>query len=126
MLKDREAFPSFSVDDIAKAKAFYGQTLGLRVEDGPMGNLDLHLKGGANIFIYPKDNHVPATFTILNFLVPDVEKAVDGLTAAGVHFERYDLPDGSQDAKGIMRGNGPSIAWFTDPAGNILSVLQRE
>lgn len=125
MLKDSDAFSGFSVDDIPKAKAFYGQTLGLHAEDGPMGNLDLHLKGGGRVFIYPKDNHVPATYTVLNFLVPDIEKAVDELTAVGVRFERYDMPEGSQDTKGIMRGNGgPAIAWFTDPAGNIISVLE--
>ena len=124
MFKDSKAFSGFSVNDLAKAKAFYGGTLGLNVSDGPMGNLDLNLPGGAHIFIYPKDNHEPATFTILNFPVQDVEKAVDKLTAAGVKFEQYGMP--GQDAKGITRDpQGPAIAWFKDPAGNILSVLEQ-
>ena len=127
MLKDSDAFSGFSVDDVPKAKAFYGQTLGLQAEDGPMGNLDLHLKGGGRVFIYPKANHVPATYTVLNFAVPDIDAAVDELTAKGVTFERYEMPEGSQDAKGILRGGGgPAIAWFTDPAGNIISVLENE
>ena len=90
-----------------------------------MGNLELHLAGGQTIFIYPKDDHVPATYTILNFPVEDIDRAVDQLTSAGVTMERYDGPDFHQDAKGISRGdgNGPDIAWFKDPSGNILSVL---
>jgi catechol 2,3-dioxygenase-like lactoylglutathione lyase family enzyme len=122
MLKDSKAFSGFSVDDIGKAKAFYGETLGLDVSDGPMGNLDLNLAGGSHVFVYPKENHEPATYTVLNFPVDDVEKAVDGLTTKGVPFERYDGFE--QDKKGIARGEGPSIAWFKDPAGNILSVLE--
>ncbi len=125
MFKNTNAFSGFSVDDIAKAKQFYGQTLGLNVEEGDMGILTLKISGGANIIIYPKPNHTPATFTILNFPVQDVEKAVDSLTAKGVVFEQYG--GGLQtDEKGIFRGGGPVIAWFRDPAGNILSVLQEE
>ncbi len=125
MLEHSRAFSGFSVDDLAKARAFYAETLGLDVEDGPMGNLDLQLAGGTRVFVYPKPDHVPATFTILNFVVDDVERTVDALTAAGVAFEHYDLPVGTMDAKGIVRGDGPTIAWFKDPAGNVLSVLDR-
>ena len=124
MFKDSHAFSGFSVDDIPKAKAFYGGTLGLDVADSSeMGLLELRLAGGATVIVYPKQNHEPATFTILNFPVADVEKAVDRLNAAGVQMERY--PGLEADAKGIARGNGPTIAWFKDPAGNILSVLER-
>jgi predicted enzyme related to lactoylglutathione lyase len=126
MFRESKAFSGFSVDDLAKAKTFYGTALGLDVSDGPMGNLDLSLAGGSHVFVYPKADHKPATFTILNFPVADIEKAVDKLAAAGIRFERYDMGDvGTQDAKGIMRGSeGPAIAWFKDPAGNILSVLE--
>jgi catechol 2,3-dioxygenase-like lactoylglutathione lyase family enzyme len=123
MFKDSKAFSGFSVDDIPRAKQFYGETLGLNVSD-EMGGLGLHLGSGADVFLYPKDNHVPATFTVLNFPVEDVDEAVDRLTAAGVTFERYEGFE--QDEKGIARGGeetGPTIAWFKDPAGNILSVL---
>jgi predicted enzyme related to lactoylglutathione lyase len=123
MFKDTHAFSGFSADDIPRAKQFYGETLGLNVTD-EMGGLALHLGGGGNVFIYPKDNHVPATFTVLNFPVADVEQAVDRLTEAGVTFERYEGFE--QDEKGIARGGeGPTIAWFKDPAGNILSVLDQ-
>ncbi|HEY0604792.1 MAG TPA: VOC family protein [Herpetosiphonaceae bacterium] len=123
MFENTKAFSGFSVDDLAKARHFYGETLGLKVSE-EYGLLQLHIAGGANILVYPKANHVPATFTVLNFPVDNVEQAVDELTARGVHFERYDgMP---QDDKGIMRGNGPDIAWFKDPAGNILSVLKSE
>lgn len=126
MLKESKAFSGFSVNDLAKAKDFYGKTLGVDVADGPMGTLELRLAGGATVFVYPKDNHEPATYTILNFPVADVEKAVDGLTAKGVRFEHYG-PDFGQDGKGISRDpNGPAIAWFKDPAGNILSVLEQD
>jgi catechol 2,3-dioxygenase-like lactoylglutathione lyase family enzyme len=124
MLKDSKAFSGFSVNDIAKARTFYGQTLGLDASDGPMGNLDLNLAGGTHVFIYPKENHEPATYTVLNFPVADVEKTVDQLTAKGVKFEHYGIPEFGQDKKGIARGDGPAIAWFKDPAGNILSVLE--
>jgi catechol 2,3-dioxygenase-like lactoylglutathione lyase family enzyme len=124
MFKDSKAFSGFSVNDLAKAKDFYGKTLGVDVADGPMGNLELRLGGGTSVFVYPKDNHEPATYTILNFPVPNVEKAVDELTAKGVKFEHYGS-DFGQDAKGIARdGQGPAIAWFKDPAGNVVSVLE--
>lgn len=127
MLDGSKAFSGFAVDDLSKAKAFYGETLGLDVGDGPMGTLEVRVGGGSPIFVYPKDDHVPATYTILNFPVDDIDKAVDELMKAGVSFERYDTP-GMQDEKGIARGKaadqGPDIAWFKDPAGNILSVLE--
>src|SRR6266487_7034128 len=122
MLKDSKAFSGFSVDDIQKAKEFYGQTLGLKVSESH-GLLTLHFAGGNNVLIYPKPNHAPATFTILNFPVGNVDKTVDELTKRGVRFEIYNTPDIETDGKGIMRGKGPTIAWFKDPAGNILSVL---
>ncbi len=125
MLKDSKAYSGFSVDDIPKAKEFYGRTLGLDVsEDQGMGILSLRLAGDTTVIVYPKPNHEPATFTILNFPVPDVDKAVDALKQRGVRFETYDMPDLKTDDKGIMRGNGPTIAWFKDPAGNILSVIE--
>ena len=123
MLADSKAFSGFSVNDIEKAKEFYGKTLGLEVSESN-GLLTLHLAGGNNVLIYPKPNHVPATFTVLNFPVDDVDLAVDELKKRGVRFEIYDLPDLKTDEKGIMRGKGPTIAWFKDPAGNILSVLE--
>ncbi len=120
------AFSGFSVDDTAKAKAFYNETLGLEVEDGPMG-LRLHLPGGdAKVFVYQKDDHQPAAFTVLNLVVEDIDAAQAELDAKGVHFERYEGTH--QDDKGIARGKaanmGPDIAWFKDPAGNIISILQ--
>ena len=126
MLKDNRTFSSFSADDIPRAKQFYAETLGLEVEE-QMGGLALHFAGGADTFVYPKDDHVPATFTVLNFLVDDIDAAVDRLTEAGVRFERYDEGEIATDDKGIARGpgGGPQIAWFKDPAGNILSVLQQ-
>ena len=126
MLTNSKAFSGFSVDDTQKAKEFYGRTLGLEVKDEPMGTLGLHLAGGNTVLIYPKPNHSPATFTILNFPVDSVDQTVDELTKRGVRFERYDMPDLKTDEKGIMRGNGPTIAWFKDPAGNILSVLEEK
>ena len=123
MFKDAKAFGSFSVNDLGKARDFYGKTLGLGVKETPEG-LEIQLAGGASVFAYPKPNHIPATFTILNFAVPDVEQAVDRLTRQGVSFQHYD-GDIKTDAKGIARDpRGPTIAWFTDPAGNILSVLE--
>jgi predicted enzyme related to lactoylglutathione lyase len=120
MLRDKTSFSSYAVDDVARAKDFYGGTLGLEVED-MMGGLVLKLRSG-NVFVYPKDDHAPATFTVLNFEVDDVDAAVDALGAAGISFERYDGFD--QDEKGIARmADGPAIAWFTDPAGNVLSVV---
>jgi catechol 2,3-dioxygenase-like lactoylglutathione lyase family enzyme len=123
MLRDSKAFSSFSAGDIQTAKKFYSETLGLDVTESH-GLLTLRLAGGNNVLIYPKPNHVPATFTILNFPVKDVDLAVDELTKRGVRFEKYDLPDLKTDKKGTMRGNGPTIAWFKDPAGNILSVIE--
>ncbi len=123
MLGDSKAFSGFSANDIEKAKEFYGRTLGLKVSE-TNGLLTLHLAGGSNVLIYPKPNHTPATFTVLNFPVDDVDQAVDELAKRGVRFEIYDLPDLKTDKKGIMRGNGPTIAWFKDPAGNILSVIE--
>ena len=120
MFKDNMAFSTFSADDIPRAKQFYGETLGLNVED-QMDGLAVHLAGGGEVFIYPKDDHQPATFTVLNFAVDDIDDAVDRLSSAGVTFERYESME--QDEKGINRGEGPEIAWFKDPAGNILSVL---
>ena len=125
MLGDSKAFSGFSVNDIEKAKEFYGRTLGLKVSESN-GLLTLHLAGGNNVLIYPKPNHTPATFTVLNFPVDDVDQAVDELTKRGVRFEIYDLPEIKTDKKGIMRGNGPTIAWFKDPSGNILSVIEQE
>jgi predicted enzyme related to lactoylglutathione lyase len=125
MLKDSRGFAGFSVNDVQKAKAFYSGVLGLTVSDGEMGILDIQIGGGNHVIAYPKPNHQPATFTILNFPVPDIEKAVDELAARGVRFEHYDVPDIKTDEKGIARGEyGPAIAWFTDPAGNIISVLE--
>lgn len=121
MLGSTKAFSGFSVDDVDKAREFYEGTLGLNVSV-EYGIMHLHLAGGAEVIAYPKPGHVPATFTILNFPVDDIDEAVAGLTERGVAFERY--PGMDIDEKGIMRGGGPFIAWFTDPAGNILSVLQ--
>ena len=124
MLKNNKAFSSFSVNDMAKAKEFYGQTLGLDVSETEMG-LDLNISGGNKIFLYSKPNHTPATFTVLNFMVDDIEKTVDELTASGIKFEIYDQPHMKTDAKGIARDpKGPTIAWFKDPAGNFLSVIE--
>jgi predicted enzyme related to lactoylglutathione lyase len=124
MFKHNEAFSGFSVDDIQKAKEFYGKTLGMDVTENAMGILELHIANGGKVIIYPKPNHVPATFTVLNLPVASVDKAVDDLTKAGVKFEIYDYPDLKTDARGIAQGQGPKIAWFKDPAGNILSVLE--
>ncbi|MEX2553432.1 MAG: VOC family protein [Actinomycetota bacterium] len=127
MLKDTKAFSGFSVNDIERAKEFYGGTLGLDVSEAN-GMLSLKLGSGATVFIYPKANHEPATFTILNFPVADVDRCVDVLSSRGVSFEQYDFPEMKTDEKGIMRGQGrgPDIAWFQDPAGNIISVLKDE
>lgn len=126
MLKDSKAFSGFSVDDIGKAKEFYGQTLGLDLREEAMGLLVVHVGGGTHVVIYPKEDHAPASFTILNFPVEDIDTAVDDLAERGVQFERYE--GFNQDAKGISRptlpDQGPNIAWFKDPAGNILSVLE--
>lgn len=129
MFKDIHAFSSFSTNDLAETKKFYSEVLGLEVtEEQPMGFLTLHLATGGTVMIYPKgEDHTPATYTVLNFPVPDIDKAVDDLTEKGVHFERYEGFE--QDEKGIARGGedqGPSIAWFKDPAGNILAVMEIE
>ena len=122
MLKDSPAFSGFSSNDLQKAKEFYGQTLGLDVTE-ENGMLTLHLGGGHTVLIYPKDDHQPATYTTLNFPVKDIDATVEELTRRGVEFERYGEAFG-QDERGVSRGYGPPIAWFKDPAGNILSVIQ--
>lgn len=125
MFSAKNAFSGFSVSDLAEAKTFYAETLGLELEADGVG-ARLHLPGGGTVFVYPKRDHQPATFTILNFLVGDIDAAVDELTRRGVRFERYDNGP-KQDAKGILRGRaqnrGPDIAWFKDPAGNVLSLI---
>jgi catechol 2,3-dioxygenase-like lactoylglutathione lyase family enzyme len=125
MLQAKTAFSGFSVDDMAKAKAFYTGTLGLTLQDESMG-LSLQLPGGGNLFIYEKPEHVPASFTVLNFVVENIDEAVDALVGQSVSFEHYE--NMHQDEKGVARGRqinqGPDIAWFKDPAGNILAVLQ--
>jgi catechol 2,3-dioxygenase-like lactoylglutathione lyase family enzyme len=119
----QDAFSSFSIDDVRAAKDFYSN-LGLTVEEQPEG-LSVKLGNGAAVFLYPKRDHQPATFTVLNFIVNDVDQAVDELTGRGVRFEHYDEPDLKTDTKGIARDErGPTIAWFKDPAGNVLSVLK--
>jgi catechol 2,3-dioxygenase-like lactoylglutathione lyase family enzyme len=125
MLADSKAFSGFAVPDIDAARGFYGDTLGLKVElmEGP-GLLTLHLAGDRPTLIYPKPDFQPATYTILNFPVDDIDATVEELSARGVKFEQYD--DFGQDDKGVARGEGPPIAWFKDPAGNILSVLEQE
>jgi catechol 2,3-dioxygenase-like lactoylglutathione lyase family enzyme len=126
MLRNSHAFSGFSSNDISKAKEFYGEKLGLEVTE-ENGILRLQLGGGHTVIIYPKENHEPATFTVLNFPVADIEKAVDELAAKGVRFEHYGGTDGPKtDERGIFRDEGPLIAWFADPAGNILSVLEEQ
>jgi predicted enzyme related to lactoylglutathione lyase len=124
VLADSPAFSGFSVDDLDRARTFYEEVLGVRMSDAGMGGVArLQLGGGTEVVVYAKGAaHQPATFTVLNFPVPDVEKAVDALTERGVEFLRYDNPP--TDEKGIMRAGGPLIAWFTDPAGNVLSVIE--
>lgn len=126
MLKDSPAFSGFSTNDISKASEFYGKTLGLNATE-ENGILTLNLGGGQTVIIYPKgESHQPATFTVLNFPVADIEKAVDELTARGVQFQHYGGDDGPKtDERGIFRDEGPLIAWFADPAGNILSILEQ-
>jgi len=125
MFKNAKAFSSFSVNDLKKAKEFYGDTLGLGVTEMDEG-LELKLAGGNSVFLYPKPNHTAASFTVLNFPVDDIEEAVEELIGLGVRLEQYDLPDIKTDKRGIARGPGPQIAWFKDPAGNILSVLEEK
>ena len=125
MLKDSPVFSGFSVNDIAAAKYFYGQVLGLNVELNDMGMLNLLLANGNKVLIYSKDDHAAATYTVLNFIVQDIDQVVDGLLSKGISFEQYpDMTDNKGIARGIDAGRGPDIAWFKDPAGNIVSVLQ--
>jgi len=124
MLKTAEAFSSFSVNDLNQAKRFYGQLLGLDVSDKTEG-LELHLAGKSTVFMYPKPNHVPATYTVLNFPVDNIERAVSDLGRRGIRFEHYDEGEIKTDEKGIAHTSHPKIAWFKDPAGNILSVLEQ-
>ena len=124
MLQKSEAFSGFSVDDINQAKDFYGTVLGLKVRDNLMGHIELRFSNGHHVILYPKPNHTPATFTVLNFPVEEIEKTVDALNEKGVEFLQYKAPI-KTDKKGICWSNeGPNIAWFKDPAGNILSVLE--
>jgi catechol 2,3-dioxygenase-like lactoylglutathione lyase family enzyme len=123
MLNYTSSLTTFSVPDLGAARAFYGNLLGLPLGDTPEGGISMKLKSN-EVLLYPKPNHTPATFTVLNFIVPDIESAVDQLTAAGVRFLQYDDPI-KTDARGIFRGGGPLIAWFTDPGGNILSVIEQ-
>jgi len=123
VLADSLAFSGFSVDDLARARHFYEDVLGLTMSEAGMGGVaHLQLGGGTHVVVYAKPNHVPATFTVLNFPVADIEATVDALTERGVQFQHYEHPP--TDERGIMRAGGPLIAWFTDPAGNVLSVLQ--
>lgn len=125
MLKNSKGFSSFAVNEIPKAKDFYQNTLGLTVKDNPMGLIELEISGSSNILVYPKPNHQPATFTVLNFPVDDINAAVDALIDKGITFEQYDEAYLKTDEKGISKDNGgPSIAWFKDPSGNILSVIE--
>ena len=124
IFKTAKSFSSFSVNDLRAAKDFYSQTLGLDVSESPEG---LELRSGDNaIFLYPKPNHAPASFTVLNFRVDDIDEAVEELAAMGVRLERYNLPDIKTNERGIFSGPGHQIAWFKDPAGNILSVIEEE
>ena len=127
MFRDVKPFSGYSVNDLEEAKTFYGEMLGIDVNDNGMG-LELRFSNGHNVFIYEKEDHVPATFTVLNFPVDDIEAAVDSLVEAGVIMQRYDSMPGEQDGRGIMRGKaagmGPDIAWFEDPASNVLAVLE--
>ncbi len=127
MFKDTKAFSSFSVPDLQEAKQFYGQTLGLEVEELPEG-LALHLAGGAPVFVYPSDSYTAPKHTVLNFSVVDIDAAIDELTKRGVRMEQYDMPDMKTDERGIVRGDeGPAaIAWFKDPADHVLAVMQEE
>jgi catechol 2,3-dioxygenase-like lactoylglutathione lyase family enzyme len=122
MLKDTKAFSGFSVNDVEAAKKFYGETLGVEVSENEAG-LTLHMAGAGNIFVYEKENHEPATFTILNFQSSDVPGTVAGLKERGVEFERYEGTPAETDEDGVFRGEGPLIAWFKDPAGNVMSVI---
>ena len=124
IFKEAKTFSSFSVTDLQQAKEFYGQKLGLRVSEQPEG-LAINLPDGNSVFLYAKPNHTPASFTVLNFIIDDIEDAVDELGRLGVRMEKYNQPNLQTDERGIHRGGrGPTIAWFKDPAGNIISVME--
>ena len=123
-MKVLNTFSSFSVTDVAAAKKFYGETLGLDVKDGAMGFLEIDVPGGGHVTCYPKPDHQPATFTVLNLIVPNIDEAVDELNGKGVTMEQYDFGDTKTDARGVMRDEGPPIAWFKDPSGNVISVIE--
>jgi predicted enzyme related to lactoylglutathione lyase len=125
MFKTNKAFSSFSADDLTRASDFYSKTLGFGVEKNEMGVLNLSVPGGPDVIIYPKEDHKPASFTVLNFTVGNIDEAVDELNKRGVKFEHYDMENIKTDEKGIARDEGgPAIAWFKDPAGNILSIIE--
>lgn len=124
MFTSKEVLSGFSANDIKKIKEFYGGTLGMNVTEGGMGTLKINLESGAKILVYPKENHKPAEFTILNFVVDDIESAINDMKSKGVTFEHYNEGPVKTDEDGIFRGGGPLIAWFRDPSGNILSVMQ--
>ena len=124
MLRVRSAFASFSVDDLGAARTFYGDKLGFEIRETEMGVIEVVLGSDQQVTIYPKPNHEPASFTVLNFVVPDIDEAVEDLAGMGIAMERYDMPEMQQDEKGVARDpQGPAIAWFRDPAGNILAVI---
>jgi len=123
-MKVLNTFSSFSVTDVAAAKKFYGETLGLDVKDGAMGFLEIDVPGGGHVTAYPKPDHQPATFTVLNLIVPNIDEAVDELTGKGVKMEQYDFGEIKTDTRGVMRDEGPPIAWFKDPSGNVVSVIE--
>ena len=125
MLGSSKAFSGFAVDDVPRAKLFYETTLGIEVRE-ENGILTLHLGSGTEVIVYPKPDHEPAGFTVLNFPVAEIEATVDALAAKGIEFERYEGTEVETDEKGIFRGGGPLIAWFKDPAGNVLSVIQQD
>jgi predicted enzyme related to lactoylglutathione lyase len=125
MFENTKAFSGFSVDDIPRAREFYGDTLGVKVsDDADTDFLMLHIAGDRDVLVYPKDDHTPASFTVLNFPVRDIEQAVDDLVERGIELQHYEGTEIETDEKGIFRGGGPLIAWFKDPAGNVLSVIQ--
>jgi predicted enzyme related to lactoylglutathione lyase len=123
-MKVLNTFSSFSVTDVPAAKKFYGETLGLDVKNGAMGFLEIDVPGGGHVTCYPKPDHQPATFTVLNLIVPNIDEAVDELNGKGVTMEQYDFGDTKTDARGVMRDEGPPIAWFKDPSGNVISVIE--
>ena len=124
MLEDSQAFSGIAVRDLAQARQFYGEVLGVRVDENETGMLVLRLAGGRSVLLYPKADHEPATYTVLNFPVEEIDPVVRALASRGVEFERYEGTPMETDATGVFRGGGPLIAWFTDPSGNVLSVIQ--